>query len=281
MGLSLSKKELEHYREGIEKEFAVLMGHRRFSGRRNARQWQFFRHCFHVLMDNRKGDFDCTDKEAVNYKFEVNSKLRRHYLSFGEPIEFVFSLVSERKDGRSDSADEDYPSSNGYYLRVFFNKDRPDKIQLRKLLIEKTVGWAIDAEFRAYEKLPDLLTEELEQVFETSCSAYKRILNLLRSHQKRGWSLSNTDNPSTKRLIDIKIRQMTDNFAEVDTTEYWLLMWWSAEKQKYAHTYNETNRQKYFLTRKKKKWLVGDNPYEKPKTSTPRRNIRHFQTDRS
>ncbi len=277
MGLSLTRKEIRFYLPEIEAEFEALTNHPWFSGRRNSKQWQFLRHCFEVLMERRVGDFDCGPKEAVNYKFEVSERLQRYYLHFGKPIKFIFQVESVKKEGVAELSDASYPACNGYYLRVFFNKDRPDDIQLRKLLIEKTVSRAIDAEFAAYESLPDVNIERLDKVFDKNGSAFKRILNVLNAHQKRGWILGNPQNPSTKRLVDVRIKEMTENFAEVSTTEYWLLMWWGVKEKKYAHIYNETNRQTYFLVRKKKNWVVTDNPYAKPRTSTPRRNIRHFQ----
>lgn len=86
-------------------------------------------------------------------------------------------------------------------------------------------------------------------------------------------------NPSTKRLIDIRIKDISENRAEVRTSEYWLLMWWSIPDKKYAHTYKEMNRQLYYLIWKDGRWSVQENIYEKPKTSTPRRNIRSSRTD--
>ena len=277
MSVYLTNKEIAHYKSEIEEEFQTIVKHPWFSGRKNARQWLFFRHCFNVLMGDSSGDFECDEKQAIDYKYEVGDRLQRYYLAFGKPIKFVFHLINIKKAGVSDYDDADYPSCNGYKLRVSYNKDSPDSTQEKKLLIEKTIADVVDAEFEVYKRLPDLDFARLAEVFDTEGSAYKWIVNLARKHKKRGWILRNDMNPSTKRLIDVRIRDISESSAEVATSEYWLLMWWSVVEKKYAHTYKEMNRQQYYLIWKNDKWFVQENIYEKPKTSTPRRNIRSSQ----
>lgn len=279
MSVYLTKKEIDHYRLEIEEEFQAIIKHPWFSGRKNAKQWLFFKHCFGVLIGEVEGDFPCSEKQAIYYKYEVNDRLQRYYLSFGKPINFVFHLINDRKAGIKDYDEADYPSSNNYKLRVSYNKNRPDIIQEKKLLIEKTIAESMDAEFDAYKALPSLDFTKLAEVFDTSGSAYKEIVNRVKKHKKRGWIIQGETNPSTKRLIDIRISSLSESRAEVRTTEYWLLMWWSVVEDKYAHTYKEINRQRYFLIWKNDRWLVLENIYDKPKTSTPRRNIRSPRSD--
>ncbi len=211
----------------------------------------------------------------MQYKYEISDRLQRYYLGFGKPVKFVFRLVSEKNSGRYEIEEPDYPSCNGYRLMVSYNSDLPDAVQHTKLLLEKTVANASDAEFEAYEKLPDVDAAQLRDFFDSEGSRYKEIVNLLRKHKARGWTIGNEMNPSTKRLIDVKIKRFSATEAEVRTCEYWLLMWWSLTEKKYAHTYKEENRQTYILIWKGEKWVVTDNSWEKPKTSTPRRNIRN------
>lgn len=274
MSVYLTKKEIDHYRPEIEEEFRAIIRHPWFSGRKNARQWLFFKHCFGVLIGEMIGDFPCNEKQAIYYKYEVNERLQRYYLSFGKPIKFVFHLINDKKAGIIDYDEADYPSCNNYKLRVSYNKNQPDVIQEKKLLIEKTIAEAMDAEFDAYRALPALEFTKLAEVFDTNGSAYKEIVNRIKKHKKRGWIIQGETNPSTKRLIDVRIGSMSESRAEIRTTEYWLLMWWSIPEEKYAHTYKEVNRQRYFLVWKDNRWLVQENIYDKPKTSTPRRNIR-------
>lgn len=274
MNLFLTKNEVEFYKAGIIEAFDELLSHPWFSGRKGAKQWQFLRHCFRTLFGEVEEDYPCSGTQAIQYKYEINDKLQRYYLAFGKPIKFVFRLVSEMKQGPLSYQEPDYPSCNGYRLMVSYNQRTPDEIQQGKLLIEKAVADAIDAEFDSYRKLPEVETTALDGLFDRGCSRYREIVNLLRKHKERGWVLNNEMNPSTKRLIDVRIRNISDKDAEVSTSEYWLLMWWSTKHKKYAHTYKEMNRQTYYLAWRNGKWLVSDNIWGKPRTSTPRRNIR-------
>jgi hypothetical protein len=275
MTLFLSKSEVDFYRVEITESFQSLLNHPWFSGRRNARQWAFFKHCFAVLMGSTVGDFGCGEKQAVQYKYEISDRLQRYYLGFGRPVKFVFRLVSQKSNSAYEIEEPDYPSCNGYRLMVSYNQDLPDTVQRKKLLLEKTIADAVDSEFEAYKRLPDLELGQLGEFFDRDGSRFKEIANLVRKHKARGWTIGNEMNPSTKRLHDLKIKRMTATRAEVRTFEYWLLMWWSLKDEKYAHTYKEENRQTYRLIWKNEKWLVTDNSWEKPKTSTPRRNIRN------
>lgn len=270
----LTRKEIDHYLPEITEEFQAIIKHPWFSGRKNALQWQFLRHCFSILTGESTGDFECSEKQAICYKYEVNDRLQHYYLAFGKPIKFVFNLINDKKAGIHDYDEPDYPSCNNYKLRVSYNKDRPDDIQNQKLLIEKTIAESMDEEFEVYRALPDLEFTRLGEVFDLNGSAYKEIVNRAKKHRRRRWVIKGDTNPSTKRLIDIRIDNISANKAKARTSEYWLLMWWSLKDEKYIHTYKEMNRQRYFLIYKNDRWLVQENIYEKPKTSTPRRNIR-------
>jgi hypothetical protein len=274
MGLFLTKSEVDRDRVEIDEEFRSVIKHPWFSGRKNARQWAFLRHCFAVLTGEMMGDFPCTEKQAVQYKYEINDRLQRYYLAFGKPVMFVFRLMSEKKDGLSKNEDRDYPSCNGYRLMVSYNRDSPDTIHERRLLLEKAIADAGDVEFDAYRRLPDIEASRLENVFDKTGKRFMEILNLLRKHKSRGWTLGNDMNPSTRRLIDVKIKEISETSAEARTSEYWLLMWWSSREGRYVHTYKEENKQTYLFSWKNDRWLVTENRWEKPKTSTPRRNIR-------
>ena len=224
MSIYLTKKEIGHYKSEIEEEFRTIVKHPWFSSRKNARQWMFFKHCFSVLIGENSGDFACSEKQAIYYKYEITDRLQRYYLSFGKPIKFVFHLINEKKTGVSDYDEVDYPSCNNYRLRVSHNSNRPDVIQEKKLLIEKTIAEAMDAEFGVYQALPALEFTRLAEVFDINGSAYKEIVNRAKKHKKRGWIIRGEENPSTKRLIDVRIRDLSENRAEVRTSEYWLLM---------------------------------------------------------
>lgn len=278
MGLELSKKEITHYANEIRDEFEALMGSPMFASRPSSRQWEFFRFLFELTLGGHKGIFTGNEKQIVNYKFEINARLRDYYLSFGRPVDFVFRLVSVKRSGPASPIQRGYPSSHGYALQIFFNKQDPDSLQLNKLTVEKTIGKALSLELAAYEGLAESDIDNLKAVFDPNSSAFKKIARIVRTHRdKRHWNISNPGNPSTNRLIDVRIKEITAKTAVVRTTEYWLLLWWDEKAAKYAHYYNETNWQTYFLEKRKRRWVVVDNPYSQPSTSAPRRNLRRFQ----
>jgi hypothetical protein len=90
---------------------------------------------------------------------------------------------------------------------------------VRRILtfIERVVSGCVDAEFAAYAALPEINTDEINRWFWIDGPAYREILNLLVRHKERGWVLSNNLNPSTKRLIDIRVKTVEAEEAVVHT----------------------------------------------------------------
>ena len=270
MSIYLTIEEIRYYSTEIRESFERLINHRWFSARKDSKQWLFLKHCFAVLIGEQSDEFVCSEKQAINYKFEIADRLHRYYLASGNPVPFVFSLVHQKNEVNQ-LPDIDYPSCNGYLLRVSYNKENPDSLYLKKLLIEKAISEATDAEFQFYQKLPEIDLSVLNNYFDKNGSAYKKIAQVAKNVQKLSRTIQNENNPSTKRLIDVKIEKLTETTAQIRTSEYWLLMWWSNINSCYEYTYNELNRQNYFLQLKNGKWLVVDNIYPHAKTSTPRR----------
>src|SRR5215213_3963125 len=97
----LTKSEINQYANEIKSEFERLLRHPQLKGRR-ARQWDFLRHCFNVLMGEENGDFNSTKRNAVkDYSFEISAKLRNYYLKPHEkPVRFKFKLEGERRKGK-------------------------------------------------------------------------------------------------------------------------------------------------------------------------------------
>ena len=190
---------------------------------------------------------------------------------------FVFSLIHEDHDGLAGYEEATYPTCNGYLLRVLPNEAEPVTLRLKRLLAEKVVIEAVRAEFDVLNSLPDLDLSPLDNLFTKDGSAYKRVVHIAEGTQRRRWTLKNPDNPSIIRLIDVKVQNLTAKEARLRTSEYWLLHWWSPEAGAYAHQYNEVNRQIYILKWSDNRWLVHDNVYPKPKTSTPRRNFQNWK----
>lgn len=101
--------------------------------------------------------------------------------------------------------------------------------------------------------------------------AKKEILHVLYRHKERGWILNNYMNPSTKRILSIKVRKIEKREIFVATAEYWYLRWWDTKKNSYAFPYRETNRQQYILRKDNGIWKVYETIRPAPRTSIPHR----------
>jgi hypothetical protein len=88
---------------------------------------------------------------------------------------------------------------------------------------------------------------------------------------RRGWVLTNPQNPSMKRLLSIKVKEVGNGKAAVRTTEYWYLRWWSTIEEKYRYPYRETNHQTYILVETGEGWFVDENIRPAPRSSAPHR----------
>ena len=138
---------------------------------------------------------------------------------------------------------------------------QPDK-QYKE--IEEIVKKAIEVEFDSYKKLPNIETENLRKYFNENGSAYKRIYNLLIQHKKREWVISNSENPSTIELLDIKARKISSDEYTVITKERWYLRWYSINEEKYRLIYDETNDQNYNVIKIGDIYKVNSNIYPQP-----------------
>lgn len=169
-----------------------------------------------------------------------------------------------------------YPSLAGYCLLVRdvsqdIGKAMPSSDEKIGEYIERIVTEAIDAEFRAYADLPSINETALRQWFCPDGPAMKEICNILVRHKKKGWFLSNPFNPSTKRLLNIRVNKISPKEATVSTTEYWYLRWWDEKRDSYSYTYRETNRQTYILNPEQGSWKIFQNLRPFPRTTVPHR----------
>ncbi len=271
---------LEQLREcGLEVRaaFDALMENRTLAVRKNARQWQFFRSCLERTLGALPGAcFLDWPHQLAQLKFEVEDKLRRFYLSHGRPVDFVFALV-HRRDAVRDRliTDPHYPQTAGYYLLVRDRRDGGEAAYTAladtRAYLEKVVASSIDAEFSAYQALPDIDDAALLRWLRREGGAYRDLVHTLTQLERRGWVVSNPSNPSTKRLLAIEVKEMRGNEAVARTTEYWYLRWWSTVEQKYRYPYRETNRHTYVLVNTADGWRVEENIRPAPRSSTPHR----------
>jgi len=273
--------EIQENSNEIENAFESLMATKALVGKPRAIQWRFFRACLErLLAPGSKSEFDETGPvRSAQLKFEVEDKLRRFYLRPGRPVDFVFSLVHRTRVALYGIDEAEYPDLSGYCLLVRRLSGEeavpgPDSVSGIKAYLEKIVTEAIEAEFRAYEALPGIQTVQLERFFCAGSPAFKEIANILHRHKKRGWVISNPMNPSTKRLLKVKVRKIGPEEAVVNTMEYWYLRWWDVNEKSYTYPYRETNRQVYILKKEHGIWKVFENLRPAPRTSAPHRRIR-------
>ena len=275
----LSLAEIQERSADILSALESLINTKAVANKPNAKQWRFLRDGVRCLFS------PCVDSEfqnispvrAAQLKFETEDRLKRYYLRPGRPLDFVFTLVHKSDLAKYGLIDrEDYPSLAGYCVlirdKVDDNNKGPDDL---KKYLERVITEAMDAEFRAYAALPRIDQDDLNKWFVTDSPAMKEIMNLLTRHQKKGWIISNSLNPSTKRLLDIKVKKIENLHAFINTMEYWFLRWWDVKDGSYTYPYRETNRQMYVLKKEPDGWKVFENLRPSPRSSTPHRWKNH------
>ncbi|MCX6565069.1 MAG: hypothetical protein NTW38_01365 [Candidatus Aminicenantes bacterium] len=278
----LSLKEIHKFNDDLQTFFAELLTTNTLVNRPNAAQWRFFRSCFARLQGSSPTDpeFDSISKaRAAQLKFEIENKLRWFYLCPGKPMKYAPVLIHRSKlDLYGVAQDENYPNLAGYCLLI---RDIAGDSELfsaanavnLKSYLERVVAESIDAEFRAYAALPNIIQEELVKWFYPQSPAMKEIMILLQRHKARGRVINNPLNPSTKRLLRIKIHRIGREECVVHTTEYWYLRWWDIHQQAWDYPYRETNNQTYILKKHDGAWKVFQNLRPSPRTSAPLRQL--------
>ncbi len=302
MIICLTKSEIEKHSGAIRAEFerlpSLLRGSR-MGFKFRTKEWDFFQHCFAVLMGDSSGDFDCGPPQAKAYKFRVSEKLKKFYSaradkaltrndqrrlypgrSYGvsgrrslrgdlDPIRFMFKLDDRKQVGSLLGANARYQSVNGYVLLVI--PTAPTLLYTNQMRgsLARTIDDAIHAEFDAYSRLPRSEAEFRECVkhcFEPGGAAYTRLFGEVRRHQNHREVLSNSGNPSTKpHLLEIEIEELTEQQAKVKTRECWNLHWFSSAENIYTRFWVGKNSQSYTLVRRDGRWLVSENEYDEPR----------------
>ncbi|MBU1412141.1 hypothetical protein KKC22_11555, partial [Myxococcota bacterium] len=221
-------------REFILDAARELVDQRGLHARAEARQWKFFLHCVERSLDlTFPSCFDALPAHlAAQYKFEVENRLRRFYLGFGPAPAFVFVLAHRSQLDSMGYQGEPPPTLAGYCVLVrestLVQTSTGLSGQHLVAYLERIVSEAVDAEFRAYQSLPDFDAANLSQWFWEDGPAHSGILNILTRHRERNWVLTNPYNPSCKRLMRLRILEVTNEVeARVRTQEYWHLYWWN------------------------------------------------------
>jgi hypothetical protein len=229
-------------------------------------------------MDPATEEVTVEPRKAAQYRFEIEKRLKRYYRSARPALAFVFLLADRGSALRQELIDEDYPSSSGYVLLVSHARPEvvapPSERELREYLV-RLVEDAARAEFAAYAGAPEVTLASLDGIFVPDGSAYRRIRNIVEQHARRGWTIRYPEyNPSTMRVLGVRVGEVSETQATVFTEEYWYLRWWSETEARYAYVYNETNHQRYILTRVDGRWLVDTNVYPPPRATAATRRPR-------
>ncbi len=264
--------------------FEQLMRSPRVVVRPASRQWAFLRECFERLLYPKGVEAGLERKRAVQYRFEIEARLREYYQNPSSAHAFVFSLVDHTYALRQRWCDEDYPSTAGYVLLVA--RSRPEQApqqrerELREYLA-RVVEDAARAELAVYSALPALDLSPLRGLFSPAGSAYRRIQDVAERRARGHETIRHPEyNPSTMRTLEVRVVQVGEREARVVTREYWYLRWWSLVEARYTYVYTETNRQRYFLVEDGGRWLVDSNIYPPPRVAASLRISRGGQARR-
>ncbi len=274
----LSLNEIRSQAEVCRAHAESLLTTKSLVGKPKSRQWRFFRDAIaRLLSESYTSDLDgLPAAQAAQLKFEIEDKLKQFYLRDGNALRFVFVLVHHSDLGMYGIEEDSYPRLCGYcvvvrdLLNEQIGQNATDGRDL-PLYLERIVGECVDAEFAAYAALPEIRTDQLKRWFAVNSPAYREVLHILTHHRQRGWVISNALNPSTKRLLTTKVKQIQNGEATVNTMEYWYLKWWDTRKKRYVYPYRETNRQMYILQKTLDGWRVVQNLRPAPRSSVPGR----------
>jgi hypothetical protein len=280
----LSWSEARAREDELRAAFERLLSSPRLAARGTSRQWVFLRGCFERLMDPSAEEVPVEARKAAQYKFEIERRLKRYYQGAGPALAFVFLLADRGSAVRQDLIDEDYPAASGYALLV--SHARPEVVsptperELQEYFV-RLIEDATRAEFATYASAPEVKLSSLDGVFVHDGPAYRRIRNVVEQRSSAQWTIRYPEyNPSTMRVLSVRVSEITDTRATVFTEEYWYLRWWSVTESRYAYIYNETNHQRYILTRVDGRWLVDSNIYPPPRATTAMRGPRGSEARR-
>ena len=270
----LSLNEVGAHSDEIRAALEKLLASPRLAARRASQQWLFLRGCFERLMNPVAEEVHVEARKAAQYKFEIEKRLARYYQTAGPTLAFVFLLMDRDTAVRQELIDEDYPSNSGYALLV--SHARPEMVspqperELQEYFV-RLIEDAARAEFAAYAAAPEVRLSSLDGVFVSDGPAYRRIRNVVEQRSSAGWTIRYPEyNPSTMRVLSVRVGEITDTEATVFTQEYWYLRWWSLAESRYTYIYNETNHQRYVLMRIGGRWLVDTNIYPPPRATAMR-----------
>jgi hypothetical protein len=270
-----SLDEVRGRRDEIRGAVERLLSWRSLVLRPRSRQWLFFRQTIDMLFGDEVASCWLTRQQATQYKYEVENRLRDLYLKPGRPVPLLFRLMDRQQAMALGLIDEAYPSVLDYVMLIGPPRAEvvpPVCTDVLRDFLPSVIDRAAQAEFAVYKSVPVVDFTPLNGLFVINGPAYRRVQNTAEEHSKKNWTLMKPPyNPSTMRIIKVKLMELSEQRAYLRSHEYWYLRWWSQSSGKYVYVYQETNYQRYWLICQDGTWLVEANEYPQPRSTTPRR----------
>lgn len=259
----LSAEQVRARAEEVRQALAAVLDVPAVAGHPQARQWEFLRACLGRLL-GREAGLDTweglSSDQAAQLKFEIQEKLKTHYERRAGEQGLVLSLVHSRHLSTYRLAGAPrYPRLAGYCLLVREPAQdatlRPQVDRWSDYLV-RVVTEAAEAEYRAYEAVPEVDERPLERWAWAEGPYHQDVLKRLRQRRGTGWVLNNAYNPSTHRTEEVEVRWLDDAEARLSTREFWHLRWWNTRTREYIYAYEERLRYDYLLRRRDHAWRV-------------------------
>jgi len=125
--------------------------------------------------------------------------------------------------------------------------------------LEETIQKALETEFTAYLNLPEIPKAFLSEIFMEGNHAFNKIMEVLLHQQGQGCIITNPYNSSTFELLECRVEKITDNYAQISTTEYWELCWWNVKTKQYLKRYKNISQHVYILNKVGGSWKIKTN----------------------
>jgi hypothetical protein len=277
----LSNDDIMAIAQPIREAFQSLLRSPMLIRRPKSRQWVFLQRLFESLFGEITRSFGASPTQLAQYKFEVESRLRQYYEIEGSgPIRYIFAIRNRNEALSRGLIDEKYPFVDGYVILISDTSgtmDFPPKRASRQLM-ERVVDDAFRAELAVYRACPVADLSFLDGLFVKGGNKYKYIANIAKRHHIKGWTINQPpENPSTARLLNLRVLKIDGGSAKVRTVEYWYLRWWSIKERKYVENpWKETSTIIYWLNLVNGRWLVDADYMPKPRAQSPRRMRRNL-----
>lgn len=260
----LSATEVRSRHLEIGRVLERLLQSKAIVGKPGSTQWRLLSACFErVLHPEQPSEFDRLDRaRAAQLKFEVQGRLRRFYLAHGGSSPVVLTLL-HRADLVRYRVPEgaSYPAVASYCLMVrepARDTSLPGSSRLLASYLERVVAEAAEAEYRTYLALPELRSDLLARWFTEDGPVLSQVVDRASQRREQGWVLCNPLNPSTHRVLSVRVRRLSSDEATLSSLQFWHLRWWSARLSDYVYAYQETSRQEHTLKRCGDDWRLHD-----------------------